>query len=305
MRFRYQDIINDSIELSKKIDRNKYKAIFGIPSGGILPAYIIAQELKLLLIDEEQLKFYDKKEVLVVDDLIDTGRTLEKYPDHDQAVLYKKDYSPEPHFYIKTIPDEWLLLPHDKSESGIQEHLVRILEYIGENPNRIGLLETPRRIEKMYAEIYRGYNLDLKPNITVFPNGQDGISYDEMITDEGTYFSTCEHHGLPFFGKYYFAYIPNKNGLILGLSKIARMVDYCSAKMQIQERLTNEIVDEIEKALCVNKNKPLGIALVMKGEHLCKTMRGARKKGIMTTSVMRGVFKTKSETRSEFLKLVS
>jgi GTP cyclohydrolase I len=106
---------------------------------------------------------------------------------------------------------------------------------------------------------------------------------------------------LPFFGKYWFAYIPHPNGKILGLSKVARTVDYFSAKLQIQERLVAEVVDYLETALS-DKNPPLGMALMMRGEHLCKTMRGAKKQGIMTTSKLTGVFK-EVVTRNEFLNL--
>jgi GTP cyclohydrolase I len=120
-----------------------------------------------------------------------------------------------------------------------------------------------------------------------------------MIVDSGDYYSQCEHHMVPFFGKYYFAYIPGKK--ILGLSKVARIVDFYSAKLQVQERLGKEIIDELEKEL-----KPKGIALVLKGRHLCKEMRGARKTGgEMVTSELRGVFKTKPEVRQEFLSLIN
>jgi GTP cyclohydrolase I len=180
-----------------------------------------------------------------------------------------------------------------------------ILKEIGENPNREGLLDTPKRIANMYEELFRGYNKSQIPKVTIFHNNIDGISYDEMIIDTGNFYSHCEHHCVPFFGNYYFAYIPHPRGNILGLSKVARVVDFFSAKLQIQERLTNDIVEYIWNELCRNsKYKPLGIALIMKGEHLCKTMRGAKKKGQMTTSVMKGIFKNNHETKDEFLKLI-
>ena len=132
---------------------------------------------------------------------------------------------------------------------GIEENIVRILEYIGENPLRTGLDGTPDRIRRMLGEICRGYDPAQKPKITVFPNGEDGLTYDNMVIDEGTYYSLCEHHMMPFFGKYWFAYIPNPKGKILGISKIGRVVDYCAAKLQVQERLTHEIVDMLAEAL--------------------------------------------------------
>lgn len=181
----------------------------------------------------------------------------------------------------------------------------QILIEIGENPDREGLKETPKRIAKMYTEIFRGYDESQKPKVTTFKNGADGIVYDQIITDEGTFYSQCEHHCASFFGKYYFAYIPNKKGKILGLSKVARIVDFYSAKMQIQERLVTDIVgclwEELKKG---TKYPPKGMALVMKGKHLCKSMRGAKKEGWMTTSIMKGVFDKEPKAREEFLKLI-
>ena len=117
-----------------------------------------------------------------------------------------------------------------------------------------------------------------------------------MVIDEGTFYSMCEHHMMPFFGKYWFAYIPNPNGKILGISKIGRIVDYCAARLQIQERLGRNIVDMLSDALG-KENPPLGIAIVMEGEHLCKTMRGVKKKGIMRSSYFVGEFKNNNELR--------
>jgi GTP cyclohydrolase IA len=288
----YQDIINDSKLLAKKIKEvgKQYSGIFGVPSGGILPAFIISQDIGIPFLD------YQQDNCLIIDDLIDSGRTLQKYTGYDWAVLYRKKHSPLTSYFLKEV-DGWIDLPHEKDETAdIEDHITRILEYIGENPNREGLIDTPKRVVKMYKEIFRGYNERQKPQITVFDNGKDGIFYDQMIIDTGDFYSQCEHHTVPFFGKYYFAYIPDKK--IIGLSKVARIVDYYSAKLQIQERLVKEIVDEIEK-VC----QPKGIALIMKGEHLCKTMRGCKKKGKMITSDMRGGFKDNSETRNEFLKL--
>ena len=183
------------------------------------------------------------------------------------------------------------------NESHVENLWEDMLYEIGEDTDREGLKDTPKRIAKMYKELFRGYDPKQKPNITVFDNGTDGIMYDEMIIDSGDFYSHCEHHCVPFFGKYHFAYIPNKK--ILGLSKVARIVDYHSAKLQIQERLVKEILDDIEKAV-----KPKGCALIMKGEHLCKTMRGVKKKGQMITSDLRGVFRKKQEVRQEFLAFI-
>jgi GTP cyclohydrolase I len=125
-----------------------------------------------------------------------------------------------------------------------------------------------------------------------------------MVIDEGDYYSVCEHHMMPFYGHYWFAYVPNPKGKILGISKVGRAVDYCAARLQVQERLTHDIVDMLTEALGT-ENPPLGVALVMKGHHLCKEMRGVKKKGLMTSSYLTGIFLTKSEVRNEFMNFVN
>lgn len=179
-----------------------------------------------------------------------------------------------------------------------------ILSHIGENPDREGLIGTPERIVRMWKEIFRGYNLEHYPKITTFQNGTDGIVYDNMVIDTGTFYSMCEHHAMPFFGRYWFAYIPHPQGKILGISKVGRVVDYCAARLQIQERLVHDIVAMITDALS-GEYPPLGIALVMEGEHLCKTMRGVKKEGKMISSVLSGALKDDLATRAEFMQLVN
>ena len=128
------------------------------------------------------------------------------------------------------------------TEEQAREHIVDLLEYIGEDPSREGLKETPDRILRMFSEIFRGYDPAQAPRITTFPNGQDGIVYDNMIVDSGSFYSLCEHHCRTFFGQYWFAYLPNPKGRILGLSKVGRVVDYCASRLQVQERLVQDVV---------------------------------------------------------------
>lgn len=188
---------------------------------------------------------------------------------------------------------------------GRAENALRLLfTYIGEDPDRLGLQGTPDRILRMWKEIYRGYDPDQMPKITTFQNGADGLVYDNMVVDTGDFYSMCEHHTMPFFGQYWFAYIPNPKGRILGISKIGRVVDYCSARLQIQERLVSDIVTMLSEALG-EEYPPLGIALVMRGEHLCKSMRGAKKKGTMTSSYLTGAFKEDPALRAEFMNFVN
>lgn len=187
---------------------------------------------------------------------------------------------------------------HKITKKRALKNIRELIRYIGENPDREGLLGTPDRILRMWKEIFRGYNPKDKPNITTFQNEE---GYTDMVFDAGDYFSMCEHHILPFFGRYYFAYIPSKEGRILGISKVARVVGYCAAKMQLQERLAKEIVEMLTEAL---GGECQGMALVMKGTHLCKSMRGIKNQGPMTVAYLSGAFQL-PEVRNEFYHLIN
>jgi GTP cyclohydrolase I len=173
----------------------------------------------------------------------------------------------------------------------------RMLQYIGEDPTRPGLVDTPRRIVKMWSEIYRAYK-EPPPEIMVVKNGEDGIFYDEMIRDQGYFYSTCEHHGVVFHGFFDFAYVPDQ--WIMGASKIGRTVNYFSAKMQVAERLVNQIANRIEEVV-----KPKGLMLIMDARHMCKEMRGLKMhKAPFGVDVVRGIFKTDPSCKNEFLSIL-
>lgn len=184
------------------------------------------------------------------------------------------------------------------SEREVYEALRTLIRAIGENPDREGLRGTPDRIVRMWREIFRGYDESKKPRITTFENLDH---FSDLIFDSGDYYSMCEHHILPFFGKYYFAYIPSPQGRLLGLSKVARVVGYCAARLQLQERLAQDVVNMLAEAL---NHEALGFAIVMKGKHLCKTMRGVRNDGFMCVSHFTGVFNDRPALRDEFYKLI-
>ena len=192
----------------------------------------------------------------------------------------------------------------DMHTAKIAELWTDLLREIGENPDRPGLQGTPLRIASMYEEIFRGYDQKCKPMITTFPNGEDGIVYNQMIIDQGTFHSFCEHHGLPFFGQYWFSYIPHAQGRIIGLSKVAHLVHFHSAKLQIQERLVKDVIDDLWAALSPADSEPKGMALVLKARHLCKSMRGVKQEGEMITIELRGLFKEDQKTRQEFFSFV-
>ena len=179
----------------------------------------------------------------------------------------------------------------------IEDAVKMILEAIGEDTSREGLQETPKRVARMYAEIFSGLHRDISEDVKVFTEPGN----DEMILiGDIPFYSMCEHHLLPFHGKAHVVYIP-REGKILGLSKVARIVDTLSRKPQVQERLTSEIADKIIEA--VNARS---VCVVIEAEHLCMTMRGIRKPGSKTvTSAMRGGCRTDLRTRNEALALIN
>ena len=173
-----------------------------------------------------------------------------------------------------------------------------ILEAIGEDPERDGVARTPERVAKMYSEIFAGIELDPVEELSVlFDAGHDEMI---MIKDVPLY-SMCEHHLIPFVGVAHVAYIPNEKGQITGLSKLARVVDVLAKRPQVQERLTTQVADAIEKAL-----EPRGVLVVIEAEHLCMSMRGVQKPGSKTvTSAVRGIFRSSEATRAEAMNLIS
>ncbi|MDP9049404.1 MAG: GTP cyclohydrolase I FolE [Acidobacteriota bacterium] len=177
-----------------------------------------------------------------------------------------------------------------------QELYRELLLRIGEDPTRDGLIDTPERMEKSMAFLTRGYAMDID---TVLHGALFDVDYDEMvIVKDIEFFSMCEHHLLPFFGKAHVAYVPN--GKVIGLSKIPRVVDIFARRLQVQERLTTQIADAISAAI-----NPEGVAVIVEAQHLCMMMRGVEKQHSSTvTSAMLGVFKTQLQTRNEFLSLV-
>ena len=177
------------------------------------------------------------------------------------------------------------------------EELYReLLVRIGEEPTRDGLVNTPKRMQRSLEFLTRGYKMDVE---TVLHGALFDVDYDEMvIVKDIEFFSMCEHHMLPFFGKAHVAYIPQ--GKVIGLSKVARLVDVFARRLQVQERLTTEVADAIVEAI-----RPQGVGVIMEAQHLCMMMRGVEKQHSDTvTSAMRGVFKEQLQTRNEFLSLV-
>jgi GTP cyclohydrolase I len=185
------------------------------------------------------------------------------------------------------------MIDKEKIKKAVRE----ILEAIGEDPDREGLLETPDRVARMYEEIFSGLHTDVKDVIKIF---QEDEHQEIILVKDIPLYSMCEHHLLPFIGVAHVAYLPRK-GRILGLSKVARIVDVLSKRPQLQERLTSEIADTIMEAV-----NPLGVAVVIEAEHLCMTMRGVKKPGSKTvTFALRGIFRTDPKARAEVMALIN
>jgi GTP cyclohydrolase I len=182
-------------------------------------------------------------------------------------------------------------------QKNIEKITKQLLRDIGEDPNREGLLKTPSRVAKAWQFFSKGYtqNIDVIINNAIFSED----AKDMVIVRDIEFFSLCEHHLIPFFGKAHVGYIPN--GKVIGLSKIPRIIDMYSRRLQVQERLTHQVADALKNVL-----KPKGVAVVLEGRHMCMQMRGVEKQNSFTsTSAMSGQFKKSSETRSEFLAIIN
>lgn len=197
-----------------------------------------------------------------------------------------------PKSHIEDLPA--VSLPHDITV--MTDLVTQLLKALGESPRRNGLLRTPERVAKALLFMTRGYHEDIERllNGALFP-----IEYDEMvIVKDIDFFSMCEHHMLPFFGKCHVGYLPNKK--VVGLSKIPRVVDAFARRLQVQERLTMQIAETLKRKLDAH-----GVAVVMEARHLCMMMRGVEKQNTLAvTSSMLGAFRTQEQTRNEFLKLI-
>ncbi|MEK7849142.1 MAG: GTP cyclohydrolase I FolE [Chloroflexota bacterium] len=185
------------------------------------------------------------------------------------------------------------MIDRDRVERAVGE----LIEAIGEDGQREGLRDTPRRVAEMYAELFVGMDQDPREVLAV---GFEEGHREMVVFRDIPFYSMCEHHLLPFFGTAHLGYIPNENGRVVGASKLARVVEVLARRPQLQERLTRQIADTIVDAL-----QPQGVAVIIEAEHLCMTMRGIKKPGSnIITSAMRGLFRSRPATRAEFLSLV-
>lgn len=182
-------------------------------------------------------------------------------------------------------------------EARIRTAVASIIEAIGEDPQREGLVDTPKRVAEMYTELFMGLNMEPREELVV---GFEEGHREMVILRDIPFYSMCEHHLLPFYGVVHIGYVPNEDGRVVGASKLARVVEIIAKRPQIQERMTTKICDAIDGGI-----KPDGVAVVVQAEHLCMIMRGIKKPGsTVITSALRGIFRSKVETRTEFFSLL-
>lgn len=273
------------LELSIYI-KPKYDSLYPIAKNGLYIAYFLEKMTNI------PIRFELSKNSLIIDDIIDSGRTLKPYT-QDKAVIYAKNGNHKKVNYFVEKTDKYIVFPWEK-DNDIEDAIIRQLEYIGEDPTREGLSETPKRVVKSWSKLFGGYNQDPKQIIKTF---KDGACNEMVILKDIEFYSTCEHHLLPFFGSINIGYIPD--GQVIGVSKLARIVELYSRRLQLQERLCSQIADLLEKAL-----KPKGVIVVAEAQHFCMTARGVEKqKSKMITSALRGVFDD-IKPREEFLSLI-
>ena len=272
-------------EVRQRLNRydKPHTHIYGVPRGGLCASALLRHAS--VVTDASAA-------TLILDDLIDSGATRARYaqcyPDKPFVALYDKqrDDKHEP----------WLVFPWEAHEAGggAEDAVVRLLQHIGEDPQREGLLETPRRVVKALSELTSGYSQDIAGLLSkVFSE-----VHDEMIVVGPIAFSSlCEHHMLPFTGHAMVGYVPDRK--VVGLSKIPRVVEAIAKRLQVQERLTDQVVAAIMEHL-----RPLGAGCTIVASHSCMCMRGVRASGAkMTTSSLQGVLRSDAAARSEFLDM--
>lgn len=261
--------------------------VFPIPRGGVPALYAALAYVRKTVTIVSDPQVAD----VFVDDLVDSGHTRDSYLKHNPGARFLALFTKGP------LLTKWLIFPWESSEEkSIEDAFTRLLQFIGEDANRGGLLETPARMAKAWRFWTSGYGKSASDILKTFEDG--GENYDEMIhVKDIPFYSQCEHHLAPFFGTVTFAYIPDKR--IVGLSKMSRLVEIFARRLQVQERLTVQIIE----AFC-NEMHPVGAAIKISARHLCMESRGICQQGSTTTTcALRGAFKEQPATRAEFFSL--
>lgn len=289
----HAEVISRARRLVGEAQLTKDSVLFPVPRGGVPVAYLLAGICQCGITDDLA------QATCIVDDIVDSGKTRESFSartDLHFGCLVDKQKNSED-FALG-----WIVFPWEQGEAGAEvsadDISTRFLQFIGEDVNRDGLKDSPQRVQRAWTELYAGYKQD-PAEILARAFNNDG-QYDEMIVlRDIEFFSTCEHHFLPFFGRAHIAYIPTKESKVVGISKLARLVDCFARRLQIQERMTQQIATTIDEVL-----RPLGVGVLIEAEHLCMRARGVQKQNsIMVTSALKGILKTEA-SRLEFLGLI-
>lgn len=277
-----------SQKILEDVDSEKPIKVYGVPRGGVFAAYALLAHADFMIVTSVL------NADVIVDDIIDSGATRDRYakvyPDLPFYALLDKQANPS---------TGWIVFPwevRDGELESVEDNITRLLQHVGEDPERGGLLETPKRVAKAWSEWTSGYTKDPKEVLKVFEDG--GEDYDEMVVVRNIpFYSHCEHHMAPFFGTATIGYIPD--GKIVGLSKLSRILDIYARRLQVQERLTNQVVDILMQEL-----DALGAGCIIQARHMCMESRGVCQQGHDTvTSALRGVMKDQLDTRNEFMSL--
>ena len=295
LRMTHHNIEYCCLALGKKLagynylDATKPGKVFPIPRGGVPAAYALASHFNVEVVDDPNVADF------FFDDIIDSGATMAKWCDQ---------FPSKPFFALvdKTDPlcpylDNWVVFPWEgDAESSITNNVTRLIQFIGEDASREGLRETPARVAKALTEWFSGYDKNPADVMKVFEDGAE--NYDQMIVVKDIpIYSKCEHHMADIFGTVTIAYIPD--GKIVGLSKLSRLADMYARRLQVQERLTNQIASALHEHL-----KPKGVGVIIKARHMCMESRGICQQGHSTvTTGLRGAFLAEAETRAEFMSL--
>jgi GTP cyclohydrolase I len=283
----WTDIKMAARSLARRQRNRGHTSVYGVPTGGAPVAVLVAEMMGLALADRPG------PDVLIVDDLIDTGRTLLHYLDQglDVDALYRKPWSPPDICPEAEERNAWLRFPWEREEGAPVDAVLRLLQFIGEDPTRDGLLDTPRRVVKSLTELTGGYRDDVE---AILSTTFDVAYGNEMVVVSRVPFSSlCEHHMLPFTGFATVGYVPS--GRVVGLSKLARLVDAYARRLQVQERMTMDIAEALVTYL-----DPVATGVIVEGTHSCMSMRGIKKAATFTTSSFRGTLETDVALRAEF-----
>lgn len=299
--YSWQDFHDDVQRLVKLLTENlyfhKYDFVAGVPRGGNILASTLSLALHRPQISIDQI---NGKSVLICDDIVDSGATRNRFAGYDFLCIHYRPDQKNNITYGLTSTEKWVVYPWETEEQvGPTENIKRLLEFIGENPEREGLKETPERVIKSYDFLCSGYSKDPQSVIKTFSSE----TYDQMILlKDIEMYSLCEHHMLPFFGKAHIAYIPN--GRVIGVSKLARLLEIYSRRLQIQERIGEQITSSLMEGLNAK-----GAACIIEANHLCMRMRGVEKQNsVMVTSSLKGVFLERTDmgfaSREELMRLI-